>query len=70
MRWLQVTFLGLALVGPARAEDIVDVLRRSQQQRLESQPAPTPPARAPSRCGAASRRWSRRSRACRRSTCT
>ena len=39
MRWLQMTFLVLSLVGPtARAEDIVDVLRRSQQLRLESQP--------------------------------
>jgi Zn-dependent protease with chaperone function len=42
MRWMQVTFLGLALAGAARAEDIVDVLRRSQQLRLESQPAADP----------------------------
>ncbi len=36
MRWLQLTILGIALAGPAQAEDIIDVLRRSQQQRLES----------------------------------
>ncbi len=36
MRWLQLTLLGLALAGPARGEDIVDVLRRSQQQRLDA----------------------------------
>jgi Zn-dependent protease with chaperone function len=35
MRWLQLTILGLALVGPARSEDIIDVLRRSQQLRLD-----------------------------------
>ena len=39
MRWLQVTVLVLSMVDPARADDIVDVLRRSQQLRLESQPA-------------------------------
>lgn len=42
MRWIQLTFLVLAMVGPARAEDIVDVLRRSQQLRLEAQPAADP----------------------------
>lgn len=36
MRWLAVTVLGLSLATTARGEDIVDVLRRSQQQRLDS----------------------------------
>lgn len=36
MRWLAVTVLGLGLATMARGEDIVDVLRRSQQQRLDS----------------------------------
>lgn len=36
MRWLAVTVLGLTLAGVAHGEDIVDVLRRSQQQRLDS----------------------------------
>lgn len=36
MRWLAVTLLGLSLAAAARGEDIVDVLRRSQQQRLDS----------------------------------
>jgi Zn-dependent protease with chaperone function len=36
MRWLQLTVLGMALVGPARSEDIIDVLRRSQDQRLDA----------------------------------
>jgi Zn-dependent protease with chaperone function len=36
MRWLNLTILGLALAGSARGEDIVDVLRRSQQMRLDS----------------------------------
>jgi len=36
MRWLAVTFLALLLAGPARGEDIVDVLRRSQQMRLDA----------------------------------
>jgi Zn-dependent protease with chaperone function len=36
MRWLQLTILGIVLAGPARGEDIIDVLRRSQQQRLET----------------------------------
>jgi hypothetical protein len=35
MRWLAVTVLGLTLAMTARGEDIVDVLRRSQQQRLD-----------------------------------
>ena len=35
MRWLAVTVLGLTLTMTARGEDIVDVLRRSQQQRLD-----------------------------------
>lgn len=38
MRWFQLTLLGLALAGPARGEDIVDVLRRSQQMRLDAMP--------------------------------
>lgn len=36
MRWLLATILGMTLATGARSEDIVDVLRRSQQQRLES----------------------------------
>lgn len=36
MRWLAVTVLGLSLTAAARGEDIADVLRRSQQQRLET----------------------------------
>ena len=36
MRWLLVTILGLSLATGARSEDIVDVLRRSQQQRLDT----------------------------------
>jgi Peptidase family M48 len=36
MRWLLATILGATLATGARSEDIVDVLRRSQQQRLES----------------------------------
>jgi Zn-dependent protease with chaperone function len=36
MRWLHLTVLGLALSGPAHSEDIIDVLRRSQQQRLDA----------------------------------
>jgi Zn-dependent protease with chaperone function len=40
MRWLAVTILGLSLTAAARGEDIADVLRRSQQQRLDAfQPA-------------------------------
>ena len=40
MRWWAVTILGLGLMSTASAEDIVDVLRRSQQQRLDTmQPA-------------------------------
>lgn len=42
MRAWRVLLLVLPLVGPARAEDIVDVLRRSQQLRLESQPPADP----------------------------
>lgn len=38
MRWFPLTVLGLALSQPAAAEDIVDVLRRSQQMRLEAMP--------------------------------
>jgi len=36
MRWLQLAILGITLAGPARGEDIVDVLRRSQQLRLDA----------------------------------
>jgi Peptidase family M48 len=36
MRWLRVTFLVLACVGPAHGQDIVDVLRQSQQVRLDA----------------------------------
>lgn len=36
MRWLAVTVLGLTLTMTARGEDIVDVLQRSQQLRLDS----------------------------------
>ena len=47
MRWFQLTLLGLALAGPARGEDIVDVLRRSQQLRLDAMvPAPDGPRAA------------------------
>jgi len=38
MRWLQLAILGVMLAGQARGEDIVDVLRRSQQQRLDAMP--------------------------------
>jgi Zn-dependent protease with chaperone function len=38
MRWLQLAILGVVLAGQARGEDIVDVLRRSQQQRLDAMP--------------------------------
>ena len=38
MRWLQLAILGAALAGQARGEDIVDVLWRSQQQRLDAMP--------------------------------
>jgi Zn-dependent protease with chaperone function len=44
LRWLELTLLVLALVGPAHGQDIVDVLRHSQQTRLEAlkpaQPGP------------------------------
>jgi Zn-dependent protease with chaperone function len=43
MRWFQLTLLGLALAQPARGEDIVDVLRRSQQTRLDAMPAAAGP---------------------------
>jgi Zn-dependent protease with chaperone function len=47
MKWLvQLTFLGLALAGPARGEDIADVLRRSQQMRLDAMPIGSDAARA------------------------
>ena len=36
MRWLVVTILGLGAMTAAAGEDIVDVLRRSQQQRLDA----------------------------------
>lgn len=37
MKWLlQLTFLGMAIATPAQSEDIADVLRRSQQMRLDS----------------------------------
>ena len=42
MRWFRALLMVLPLVGAARAEDIVDVLRRSQQQRLEAQPVADP----------------------------
>jgi Peptidase family M48 len=46
MKWLvQLTFLGLVLAGPARGEDITDVLRRSQQMRLDAMPTGTDAAR-------------------------
>jgi Zn-dependent protease with chaperone function len=41
MRWLPLFFLGIAFSLPARSEDIVDVLRRSQQMRLEAMPPAT-----------------------------
>lgn len=47
MRWMLATILGLGVMGAARSEDIVDVLRRSQQQRLEAlAPAPVDGPRA------------------------
>lgn len=40
MRWLALILVATTLAFPVRAEDIVDVLRRSQQQRLDAlQPA-------------------------------
>lgn len=36
MRWMALAGLSLAFAAPVRAEDIVDVLRRSQQLRLEA----------------------------------
>ena len=45
MRWLKLTILGLAMAGSARAEDIVDVLRRSQQMRLDAMTPASDPAR-------------------------
>ncbi|WP_127996563.1 M48 family metalloprotease [Piscinibacter defluvii] len=42
MQWLRCLLLFLPLVGTARAEDIVDVLRRSQQLRLEQQSTADP----------------------------
>lgn len=38
MRWLAVTVLVMTAACAARAEDIVDVLRRSQQTRLDAMP--------------------------------
>jgi len=38
MRWLPVTFLVLASAGPVHGQDIVDVLRQSQQVRLNAMP--------------------------------
>lgn len=38
MRAILLTFLGAVLAQPAAAEDIVDVLRRSQQMRLQAMP--------------------------------
>jgi Zn-dependent protease with chaperone function len=46
MRWLNLTILGLAMAGTARGEDITDVLRRSQQVRLEAMVPATDAARA------------------------
>lgn len=46
MRWLVMTLMALAGAGPARALDIVDVLRASQQKRLESLPPAADGARA------------------------
>jgi Peptidase family M48 len=44
MRWLVMAALALASAGPARALDIADVLRASQQKRLDSlPPAPEGP---------------------------
>ncbi len=42
MRAWRFLLLVLSLVGSAHAEDIVDVLRRSQQQRFEAQPGADP----------------------------
>ncbi len=47
MKWLlQLTVLGMVAAGPARSEDISDVLRRSQQMRLDSMAPATDAARA------------------------
>jgi Zn-dependent protease with chaperone function len=44
MRWLTLVLIGFALALPARAQDIVDVLLRSQQSRLDAlAPAPDGP---------------------------
>lgn len=46
MRWLAVTILGMTLAAAVGAEDIVDVLRRSQQQRLDAMNPAADSARA------------------------
>jgi hypothetical protein len=46
MRWLPFCLFLLAFAGPARADDIIDVLRRSQDQRLETLGPARDPARA------------------------
>ena len=38
MRWLHLIGLGIVFALPAHAQDIVDVLRHSQQQRLDAMP--------------------------------
>jgi Peptidase family M48 len=47
MKWLlQLTFLGMAIAAPAHSEDISDVLRRSQQMRLDAMAPGTDAVRA------------------------
>jgi len=46
MRWFPMTILVLACAGPARGQDIVDVLRHSQQRRLDTMVAAAPGPRA------------------------
>ena len=46
MGWLLLAFLTLALTGPVHAQDIVDVLHRSQERRLAQMPPAVPGPRA------------------------
>ena len=46
MRWLAVTTLVISAAGPVQGQDIVDVLRQSQQQRLDAMPDAAPGPRA------------------------
>ena len=46
MRWLALTALVVLAAGPVQGQDIVDVLRQSQQQRLDAMPDAPPGPRA------------------------